>query len=241
MNDDAEKPPVPLGLAVVDMITGAQLLQGILAALLYESKHKKGLHVHVSLLEAVLDFQAEALSRFLTEGKPPKRSRINNAHVYFDAPYGIYETADGYIAIGMTPIHKLAEALECEALDPNTDPKNSFTKRDEIKQILTRHLKTETSAYWLSLLEPAGIPLTEVLTWEQLLQHEGFKVLDMVQEVTRKNGTKMLTTRCPIRIDGQLFKSETGSPYVGGHNARIMEEFLFFKQTEQSNPAKENA
>jgi CoA:oxalate CoA-transferase len=65
---------------------------------------------------------------------------------------------------------------------------------------------------------------TEVLNWNQLMQHEGFKVLDMVQEVRRSSGATMKTTRCPIRVDGQLFTSSQGSPRVGEDNARIIKE-----------------
>jgi crotonobetainyl-CoA:carnitine CoA-transferase CaiB-like acyl-CoA transferase len=35
----------------------------------------------------------------------------------------------------------------------------------------------------------------------------------------------MRTTRCPIRIDGEIYKYESGAPRVGQHTAKIMEQF----------------
>ena len=35
------------------------------------------------------------------------------------------------------------------------------------------------------------------------------------QDVVRDNGAKMVTTRCPILIDGQVLKAGRGSPTVG--------------------------
>jgi len=66
----------------------------------------------------------------------------------------------------------------------------------------------------------------EVLNWNQMMQHEGFKVLDMVQDVRRTNGASLKTTRCPIRVDGQKFTSPRGSPTIGEHNAEIIRELI---------------
>ena len=70
--------------------------------------------------------------------------------------YGIYKTADGYIALAMVPIPYLGELINCSELTKYTDPSLS-DKRDEIKSILSKHLITETTSHWLSLLEPADI------------------------------------------------------------------------------------
>ena len=58
-----------------------------------------------------------------------------------------------------------------------------------------------------------------------MLEHEGFRVLRMTQQVTRSSGATYETTRCPIHVDGQVLASGTGSPMVGEHNAEIIGEF----------------
>lgn len=58
------------------------------------------------------------------------------------------------------------------------------------------------------------------------MAHDGFKVLNMIQEVEMEDGYKYETTRCPIRIDGELLTSRKGSPKLGQDNERIIKEFI---------------
>ena len=226
LNGNADQPPTPFGLAVADLMTGAHLAQGILACLVRRGIKGIGGHVEVSLLESVLDFQFEVLTTHLNDGgKDPQRSSVNNAHAYLGAPYGIYATADGYLALAMGSIITLAQLLECPALTQFADPQSWFSQRDTIKSILVDHLRTRPTADWLARLEPADYWCADVLTWRQLLDHDAFKVLDMVQTVQRPNGAQLQTTRCPIRIDGQRLKTPKGAPTIGADNATIRHDF----------------
>ncbi len=226
LNGDADQPPVPFGLAVADLYAGSHLAQGILACLVRRGITGAGGRVEVSLLESILDFQFEVLTTFLNDGGlAPQRSAINNAHAYLGAPYGIYSTADGYIALAMGSVTRLGELLQCEALLVYTDPKSLFNRRDEIKGILAEHLKTQTTAHWLSILEPVDVWCADVLTWERLMKHEAFQTLDMVQEVSRGKDIRLRTTRCPIRIDGEVLKDGRGAPRLGQDTENIRKEF----------------
>jgi CoA:oxalate CoA-transferase len=238
LNGDATQPPVPFGLAVADILAGAHLVQGILAALVRRGISGEGAHVEVSLLESVLDLQFEVLTTYLNDGgKAPVRSSVNNAHAYLGAPYGIYATSDGYIALAMGSILRLGELLDCPALMTYTDPALLFDERDEIKSILVHHLRYQTTAHWLAILEPADIWCSDVLTWDRLFQHNGFTALDMIQTVTRPaSGAQppivMRTTRCPIRIDGELLTSGKPAPRIGEHTSDLRREFSLNKDDE---------
>jgi CoA:oxalate CoA-transferase len=226
LNGDASQGPVPFGLAVADMLAGAHLVQGLLACLIRRGITGKGGLVEVSLLESTLDFQFEVLTTHLNDGRrTPSRSTVNNAHAYLGAPYGIYKSADGYLALAMGSVTKLGQLLECDALAAFADPRSWFEQRDEIKQVLVAHIATRPTAEWLALLEAADYWCAPVMDWNELLEHDGFKVLDFLQDVVRDNGAKMVTTRCPILIDGQVLKAGRGSPTVGEHNASIDKEF----------------
>lgn len=226
LSGDAMQGPVPFGLSIADMLTGTYLAQGILACLVRRGISGQGGLVEVSLLEAILDCQFELLTSHLNDGgKLPQRSRVNNANAYLSAPYGIYATRDGYLALAMNDIPRLGQLLDCPELRLYTDAKTWFSERDTIKALLAEHLRRETTAHWLRILEPAGVWCAEVLNWHQLLVHDGFKALDMIQRVSRANGASLTTTRCPIRIDGALLTSPVGAPTIGEHNAVIAQEF----------------
>jgi len=62
LSGNADEGPVPMGLAVVDILCGSHLVQGILAALIRRAKTQRGAFVQVSLMESILDFQFEVIT-----------------------------------------------------------------------------------------------------------------------------------------------------------------------------------
>jgi len=226
LNGNGGEAPTPMGLAVADMLAGHTLVEGILAAVIKRFRTDKGSHVETSLVEALLDFQFEVLTTYFNDGnRKPQRSSYNNAHAYLSAPYGIYKTSNGYIAIAMTPLPKLGELLDLNSIKGLDDQKEWFTKRDEIKKQIGDWIEKETTEHWLSILEPADIWCAKVLDWESMVKHEGFKILDMVQRIKRDDGLDIETLRCPIKIDGEIFKSSKAAPKIGNDNNSIMKEF----------------
>jgi crotonobetainyl-CoA:carnitine CoA-transferase CaiB-like acyl-CoA transferase len=220
LSGDAGQPPVPFGLAIADILAGEHLVQGILAALLQRGKTGQGATVEVSLLESILDFQFEVLTTYFNDGgQLPRRAACRNAHAYLAAPYGIYATRNGWIALAMGKIASLAEWIDCPALLPYASGnEESFTHRDEIKSILRDHLLTRDTAHWLQCLEPRGYWCSDVFRYAQLLDHDGYKALGMDQLVHRRNGTSIRTLRCPIRIDGEKIYSPIAAPELGNAN-----------------------
>jgi CoA:oxalate CoA-transferase len=217
--------PVAMGLSIVDMLAGAHLAQGILAALYRKAVHNIGALVQVSMLASAFDFQFETITTFYNDGGTlPVRTKSNNAHAYLGAPYGIYKTSDGYLALAMGSIPVLAALLQCEPL--LQFPENKFEERDAIKNILADHLHKQHTAYWLGILEPADIWCASVLNYPQLFAEEGFAVLDFIQDVQMTDGYAYRTTRCPIKIDGAFFTSTKGSPKLGQDNEQILKEFI---------------
>ncbi len=226
LNGNGGEAPTPMGLAVADMLAGHTLVEGILSAVIKRFRTDKGSHVETSLVEALLDFQFEVLTTYFNDGnRKPERSSYNNAHAYLSAPYGIYKTSNGYIAIAMTPLPQLGELLNLNSIKDLHDQKEWFTKRDEIKKDIGDWIEKQTTEHWLSLLEPADIWCAKVLDWETMVKHEGFKILDMVQRIKRDDGLDIETLRCPIKIDGEIFKSTKAAPKIGNDNNSIMKEF----------------
>ena len=226
LNGNGGEAPTPMGLAVADMLAGHTLVEGILAAVIKRFRTDNGSHVETSLVEALLDFQFEVLTTYFNDGnRKPQRSSYNNAHAYLSAPYGIYKTSNGYIAIAMTPLPQLGELLDLNSIKDLHDQKEWFTKRDEIKKNIGDWIEKQTTEHWLSILEPADIWCAKVLDWETMVKHEGFKILDMVQRIKRDDGLDIETLRCPIKIDGEIFKSSKAAPKIGNDNNSIMKEF----------------
>ncbi|PYX41270.1 MAG: CoA transferase [Acidobacteria bacterium] len=219
-------PPTPMALAIADMLAGHNLCEGILACLVRRGTTGLGGLVETSLIEALLDFQFEVLTTHLNDGRrPPRRCAFRNAHAYLAAPYGVYDTANGYLALAMTHLPTLGKLLDLPLLQEISNSADGFRRRDEIKQIIAQRLKEHTTEHWLEILNAADIWCAEVLDWPKLCGSEAFKQLEMVQTLTDGHGIEILTTRLPIRLDGALLTSEGLAPKVGQHTEQIQREF----------------
>jgi crotonobetainyl-CoA:carnitine CoA-transferase CaiB-like acyl-CoA transferase len=223
----ADDPPVPFGLSVADGICGHHLAQGILAALVRRGRTGEGARIEVSLLESVLDLQFEGLTTYLNDGRRPlQRSTVTATHPLQGAPYGIYPTADGYLALAMGGLDALGEALGLEALRAFDRPNDDFERGDEIRRLIAAHVREGTTQHWLARLEPAGIWCAPVMDYEELRRQPGYQVLDLEQTVTRDGEYPVRTLRSPIRIDGERLFAPNAAPRVGRDNERIRAELL---------------
>lgn len=220
LSGDADDGPIPMGISITDIAAGMQLAQGILAALLRQARTGRGGLVEVSLLAAAMDLQFEQFTSYLNAEprQQPARSAMSGANVHAAAPYGLYQTSDGYIAIAMAPIARLADLLSLDRLAPYADTAVAYGKRDEIKAILRDHLRSAPTAHWTNLLEPAGIWCAEVLDWPALERSGALDTLGVVQKI----GGGISTTTCPIRIDGAVLENAVGAPALGADTAQVM-------------------
>ena len=226
LSGDDGDPPTPMALAIADMLAGHNLCEGILACLVRRSITGRGGLVETSLIEALLDFQFEVLTTHMNDGRrPPRRSAFRNAHAYLAAPYGVYETSNGHLALAMTHVPTLASLLDLPTLKEISDSTESFRRRDEIKRTIATSLKDHTTEHWLEILDAADIWCAEVLDWPKLFASEAFRDLEMVQTLTDGQGIEVLTTRCPVRLDHTVLKSQQLAPHVGQHTEAIQKEF----------------
>jgi CoA:oxalate CoA-transferase len=212
--------PVPVGLAIADHLMSCHLAAGVTALLVRKARTGLGGLVETSLLEAMLDLQLELLTvRLNDETLAPGRGP-HSAHGYLSAPYGIYPTADGHLAIAMTPVDRLGRLLEVEELAASTDPAAWWDDRARIERLIAERLSTSTTDHWSAVLDASDVWCAPVLELERLLEHEAFSAVRMTQEVSRGD-LSITTTRSPIRIDGELLLDRRAAPRLGqdGHLA----------------------
>lgn len=227
LTNNQNESPTPMGVSVADILAGAHISQAILAALYKKAISGQGSQVSVSMLESVMNFQFELITCFYNDGNElPVRSAVNNGNAYLQAPYGIYATQEGFLALAMGDIVQLGNILDCTALSAYTNAADWFTLRDEIKSHLANHLITKDAAYWLGKLQAAGYWAAKVFNYDQLTEHEGYKAINMELFVNTSNGLQIKTTRCPIKIDGEILLATKGAPLLGEHTDAINNKYL---------------
>jgi crotonobetainyl-CoA:carnitine CoA-transferase CaiB-like acyl-CoA transferase len=227
LTGDRDDGPVPMGLAVADILAGAALVQGVLAALVRRGVTGAGATVETSLLEALLDLQFEVLTTHLNDGgRPPIRAAKRGAHAYLATPYGVYRAQDGWIALAMTPLPRLGALLGLDQQPGWDATANGFSARDTLNDAIAARIAERPVADWLAVLEPADIWCAEVLDWPRLMETATFRALGMVQAVTRPDGIALHTLRAPLRFDGARPPGNgRAAPEVGADTARLRKEF----------------
>lgn len=211
----ADDGPVAVGLPIGDVLAGAALAHGVLALLFRRERHGIGGLVETSLMEVLADLQFELLTTWLNDGgRMPQRSAQNPAHAYLAAPYGIYATADGHVAIAMGKLDLLATITGLDAATSSLDP---FADRDRIKAALAAALATQPTEAWMQAFIAADIWAAPVLDWQQLVATGMMESLDMLQEVARGD-VRLRTTRLPIKFDGARPAAHRAAPALGDAN-----------------------
>ena len=227
LSGNATAGPVPIGLPLADISTGANLTTAILGALLRQARTGQGAHVETSLLESLTDMQFELLTTYLNNGGDlPQRLDHGSAHRYLGAPYGVFETQDGHLALAMTRLDVLADALELpEIATIDTAPNASFTHRTKIHNLIADRLRTQDAAWLETHLGGYDIWCAKVLTWDDMFTSGSFQALDMLQAIDTQYAKSAQFVKAPFRMDGARPDLNRTGPTLNEHNVSIREEF----------------
>jgi crotonobetainyl-CoA:carnitine CoA-transferase CaiB-like acyl-CoA transferase len=150
-------PPIAVGVSIADH-HGAVVFSGaILAALVRQGRTGEGAWVEVDLMSAALDLQQEAMVAFLNGARDRDlRSPEHVAGWHYQAPYGLYRTSDGHLAISICALGELGTALDQPELAA-MDEDDSWSRREEITALVQQATEGDSTDAWCERLEAHGI------------------------------------------------------------------------------------
>jgi len=219
----ADDPPMPVGTAVVDQHGAALTALGVLAALHGRHQTGRGCRVDINLLSAALDLQIEPLNYYLNRGCLQPRSRTGLSTTFHEAPYGVHATGDGWIAVSLAPISRLARVTGSEALAAFRDDER-FTRREEISAALGEALATRTTQEWLDLFRPAGIWCAPVAEYEQVVADPQVRWNDSFLEFDHPRAGRVRVLGHPIRYDRCALPVRRRPPLLGEDSEEVLSE-----------------
>lgn len=219
----ASGPPTAVGCPVVDHHGAALLAMGVLAALLHRANTGEGQHVRLNMVQAALDLQRETLSYHMN-GFPIERSATDAATNYHPAPYGIYRTQDGYLALSASPIRGLYEGTGDERLKAFLAPGDAWEKRAQICAVVAEIMPAKTTAQWVEQLRAHKVWVQRVNSYDQCLKEPAVKALDPVVEITANQAGPVKLLNFPINFSAGEPALRYSPPAVGEHTVEVLRE-----------------
>jgi crotonobetainyl-CoA:carnitine CoA-transferase CaiB-like acyl-CoA transferase len=197
---------------------------GILAALFHRERTGEGQKIEVTMIQAALDLQLEPVTYYLN-GAQLARPRHSIASTFHSAPYGVYETADGYLVLSMSPVKTVSEALGgVPALEPYDSPDLAMTKREEIAEILTPILRAQSTAEWISTLREKGVWCAPVNGYDEVFAEPAVQYLDPVLTFDHPKAGQVRLLKHPVRYGVGEPALRHLPPGTGEHTAEVLED-----------------
>jgi crotonobetainyl-CoA:carnitine CoA-transferase CaiB-like acyl-CoA transferase len=222
--------PRPVGVSAIDHHGAALFAMGILAALLRRERTGKGCRVDASLMQAALDLQAESLVAWLNAPKRPAsvNARQHIAGWYYPAPYGVYATRNGHIAVSLCPLQRLAEAIDEPRLVSFSD-KDTWSRQDEIGELIAARLKTKATEDWSPRMEQAQIWHARVQGYADLVEDPQVKHMQVLVTVrgAGETGAPVTLVNHPVRYDGEAAAIRLPPQPLGAQTKEVLAELGF--------------
>ena len=173
VNGSEGEPPARAAPPLSDLIAGAYAAMGICAALVRRERTGRGEEVATSLVDSMVANLAFLASHYFETGEQPLRTGNDHALV---APYGLFEAADGQVAIAPSNdqfYYKLIDALGLSYLRTHPEfltNRHRFERRAAINALINAEIRRQPIAHWLAVLNAAGVPCGRVLGLREVFE-----------------------------------------------------------------------
>ena len=219
----AGEPPTASGLGIADQYTALHIVIGILAALEHRRHSGQGQRVELNLFSCTISAQQQELTYYLNHGSIPERPAENHGSIWATAPFGIYPTADGAIAIAMTPCPVVGRALDMPELAKYDTNALMLEHRAEIYELLSGRLKTGRTADWLDALLAYDVWCAPVQTYDDLMTDPQAEHNQVFWDVPiGDGGPSFRTPGSPFVFSSTPARLHRGVPGLGQHTAQVL-------------------
>ena len=221
-----DSPPAKVGVPITDISAGTLAAYGILCAYIHALKTGQGQTVDTSLMEAGIVYTIWESALYFAEGEIP--GPLGSAH-RVSAPYQALRTADGYINIGaatQATWEQFCRALDLENLieDPKFKiPGDRKAREAELAELLESTLTRETTAYWLELLEKAGVVAGPIYNMEQVYRDPQVQAREMLIDLEDPELGVLHNIGIPVKLSATPGRIRRRAPALGEHSVEVLQ------------------
>lgn len=227
---EPDGPPMKVGVALSDIMTGLNAAIGVLAALHHCERTGEGQLVDVALVDCTLASLTNLAQYFLINGKIAPR--LGNAHSTI-VPYQAFQVKDGYIVVAVGNNEQFARF--CRMIGKPewagdarfAKNKNRVVNRETLVPLIEEVLKSETSTSWIEKMRAADIPggpvnrMDEVFAMPQV-QHREMEI--SMEHVQSPAPIKLVGS--PLKFSQTPVSYEFPPPVLGQDTQDVLEKVL---------------
>ena len=218
----AKDPPTACGTPVADYAASQSLAIGILAAIVARDRDGTGQKVETNLFSSLLLAMAQENFAVLNQSADLNRSDAGIASCWNDAPYGTYETKDGWIAIAMCPLEKLGILIGAESLGAL----DAWTERDEARQAIADRIALRSTSEWMAIFKAEDVWAAPVRRSREVMDSLVEENSPRLVSLDHARAGRIRAIGCPIDMSGTPAVMARAAPQVGEHNREVLEAYL---------------
>ena len=226
----ADQPPTPSGQFLVDAVTAAAASEATIAALLHRERTGQGQMVSINMLDVITTLQMQEISVHTVGKVQQTRSAQPHGHSYIRAPYGIFATADSFVALAFPPLKLLGELIGEESFLNYDDETDSWKYRDQIFERTQFHLKSKSTEEWLAIFREHGIWAGDVYGYKELVNDPQIIHNQTFVEYEHPTEGLVKTPGFPYKFSQTPAQVFNGAPQVGEHTVEVLTGIGFSEQ-----------
>jgi CoA:oxalate CoA-transferase len=223
-----DRPPVPLGYALCDVVASMWASTGILSAYVRALKTGKGQEVDMSLLEAGLSLMMSPLAQhFHVKGDWVAQT----GHTDSNAPSGFFRCSDGLFLTVFASYPALwdrfVEVMNLQHLKAD----ERFATRDArtvnaraLHDIIGRIYAEKPVDYWVELLVNAGVPAAPVNTVDRMIKDPQVIAREMIVKQQHPTAGEISVIGVPVKLSETPGSVRTPAPLLGQHTKEVLDE-----------------
>jgi crotonobetainyl-CoA:carnitine CoA-transferase CaiB-like acyl-CoA transferase len=225
LNGEPGKTSLKMPVALIDILAGHQLKEGILLALLQRQQTGKGSLVEVSLIQSAIASLANQATNWLVGGKIPQKQGSAHPNI---APYGdVFKTSEGHeviLAVGSDRQFKqlcdllgLTEIADDEKFCTNA---SRVVNRTILHHVLQERISMQTSNALMSILVRSKIPAGVIQNIQEVF--ESAQAQELLLKSSDLVGVRTYVGSAPQQSVSHFLPP----PHYGEHTVDVLRKWL---------------
>ncbi len=229
VNGTSDGPPLRAGPPLSDLVAGLYAALGVVSALLARAGPAagRGQRVESTLTGGLMSLLAYFSAHQLATGTLPERTGNDHPIV---APYGLFEAADGAIAVAPsndTYVRRFLAAVGLESLlEREAFASNAarVVRRAELNALIEERTREKPVEHWIGAINAAGCPCGRVMDLGEVFADPQVRAQEMVLDVEHPGHGSVRMTGFPMKLSQTPCAIQRPAPDLGQHTEEVLRE-----------------